>query len=52
MTQFLNAAKLSKANSPQYAANMWLKINAKLGGINAVVSPAGMEFSSPQATAY
>jgi len=43
MTQFLNAAKLSKASAPQYAANMWLKINAKLGGVNAAVSRNGID---------
>ncbi|KAG8735364.1 hypothetical protein FRC10_010683 [Ceratobasidium sp. 414] len=47
-TQCLNAAKAKKGN-PQYFANVWLKANAKLGGINSILDPQAQKFLSDPA---
>ncbi|QRV72427.1 argonaute-like protein [Ceratobasidium sp. AG-Ba] len=47
-TQCLNAFKAKKGN-PQYFANVWLKANAKLGGINSVLDPQAQKFLSDPA---
>jgi len=47
-TQCLNAFKARKGN-PQYFANVWLKANAKLGGINSILDPQAQKFLSDPA---
>ncbi|KAG8686518.1 hypothetical protein FRC08_012472, partial [Ceratobasidium sp. 394] len=47
-TQCLNAFKAKKGN-PQYFANVWLKANAKLGGINSILDPQAQKFLSDPA---
>ncbi|KAF8608017.1 Piwi-domain-containing protein [Ceratobasidium sp. AG-I] len=37
---------MAKRGRPQYFANVWLKINAKLGGINNVLDPTEQKFIS------
>jgi len=47
-TQCLLAFK-AKKGSPQYFANVWLKINAKLGGVNNILDPNAQKFISDTA---
>ncbi|QRV87399.1 argonaute-like protein [Ceratobasidium sp. AG-Ba] len=47
-TQCLNAFKAKKGN-PQYFANVWLKVNAKLGGVNSVLDPQAQKLLSDPA---
>ncbi|KAG9084746.1 hypothetical protein FRC06_003919, partial [Ceratobasidium sp. 370] len=44
-TQCLNAFKAKRGND-QYWANVCLKVNAKLGGINSILDPQAREFLS------